>query len=431
MVDRPKSYLGLSISIFAVATFFYLYEFLLRVAPSVLYAELTSAFAIDATLFGVLSSCYYWAYAPLQLPIGALTDKYGTRRLLTMAIFMCALSTLLFAKTHSFYLACLARFFIGAGSAFAFISCMKIISVWFKPSLFPLLSGLTLTIGTLGAAANAPLSFALNYIQWRELLWGIGWVGIGLGVLAWWVIRDENPHENFRDRDPLNSDSTQQVGFWRCVKEISRRPQSWLVGFYAFLVTAPTDAFGGSWGIPYLLHVHQIPRDLAASAVSMTFVGMAVGSTFLGWVSGALNARKVPMVCAAIGAVMALSAIIYLPHLSALSASLLFFLFGMCGTYVLAFVVIRDLTEARFVGTAVGFVNMMSMIGSAILTWVIGYLLDHFRLGGPTPGDPIYSANDYHLSLGLLPLFYAVSALIVIPLIPKHKPQVAKAKMNV
>ncbi|HET9843281.1 MAG TPA: MFS transporter, partial [Gammaproteobacteria bacterium] len=150
-------------AMFFVATFFYLYEFLLRVIPSVMLPQLFLEYQIGAEEYGVLASIYYASYAPLQLPVGAWIDRYGTRRLLTFAILLCALSTLLSAYTTNFEIALLARLLIGAGSAFGFISCIKIVAIWFPPSWFPILTGFTLTIGTLGAVASAPISFAMNF----------------------------------------------------------------------------------------------------------------------------------------------------------------------------------------------------------------------------------------------------------------------------
>lgn len=409
----------LPVAMFAVATLFYLYEFLLRVSPNVLQRELFSAFHMDASSFGFFSSCWFWSYAPLQLPVGAMTDRYGPRRLLTVAILICALSTIVLAYTQNFHLACLARFCIGAGSAFAFISCIKIANIWFDPHLFPVMTGLTLMIGTLGAAVGGtPLAFALYYISWRTLLFYLGLFGLCLAVVAFVLIRDHNP--NHPDHIVPNK---QQPRFMECLKQVMRQPQSWVVGLYAFFVTAPTDAFGGAWGIKYLVDVHGISRDEASvAAVTMTFIGMAVGSPLLGWISTLFDNRKMTMMWSSLIACVALTVIVYWPTLTTLSACVWFFLFGAAGTYVLAFVMTRRFTESIYVATAVGFVNMISMFGSAILTYLIGWLLDWVRT---TPigvdGHAVYTTSDYHISLLCLPLFYAISAILVVPFIKDKK----------
>ena len=162
----------LPILMFTVATCFYFHEFLLRVVPGAIFSELMEAFTIDATQLGILSSFYFFSYALLQLPVGAWIDRLGPRRPLTVAILLCALSTFLFGHTESFNLACVARLFIGAGSAFAFICCMKIVSLWFPAWYFSILAGLTLMIGSLGAVSGeVPVAIALEWTTWRTLMW--------------------------------------------------------------------------------------------------------------------------------------------------------------------------------------------------------------------------------------------------------------------
>lgn len=415
MTHHRTNVVALPVIMFSVATLFYLYEFLLRVSPNVLVEELSLAFNMDAKDFGLFSSFWYWAYAPLQLPVGALTDKYGPRRLLTFAIMLCGLSTLALAYTQSFFVGCIMRALIGAGSAFAFISCLKVVNIWFAPRWFPFMTGLTLTIGTLGAAVGGtPLSIGLDYLSWRELMVYLGLFGLILTIFAYAFIRDHNPEHPEFELQTKNSPA-----FWRCLKEVVKQPQSWVVGIYAFFVTAPTDAFGGSWGVKFLVDVHGISRDAASMpAVTMTFIGMAVGSPLLGWISELFNNRKATMMVASLVAALALTLIVYLPQLTVLWACVLFFTFGAAGTYVLAFVMTRRFSSSLYVATAVGFVNMVSMFGSAILTYSIGWLLDKTSSGEILPnGEPLYAVSDYHISLALLPLFYVISALLVVPLI--------------
>ena len=65
---------------------------------------------------------------------------------------------------------------------------------------------------------------------------------------------------------------------------------------------------------------------------------------------------------------------------------------------------------------------MMSMIGSSLLTYIIGCFLDVMRVGAVNElGIPFYSANAFHISLVILPVFYTVSALLVVPFIKDNK----------
>ena len=61
-----------------IGAFFYCYEFVLRIIPGALQSELSAAFGhISAASFGQLSAVYYFAYSPMQMPVGMLMDRFG------------------------------------------------------------------------------------------------------------------------------------------------------------------------------------------------------------------------------------------------------------------------------------------------------------------------------------------------------------------
>ena len=64
-----------------LAALFYFYEFVLRVAPSVMVNDIMGQLGINAAQFGILTACYYYAYTPMQMLVGVLIDKFGPRRL--------------------------------------------------------------------------------------------------------------------------------------------------------------------------------------------------------------------------------------------------------------------------------------------------------------------------------------------------------------
>ncbi len=405
--SAPPSIVGWRpIAMFLVAALFYLYEFVLRVAPSAMFTDLMAEFSADAEQLGKLASFYFISYAVLQLPGGALLDRFGPRRLLTFAVMLCAISTFMFGFTQQLWVAYVARLFIGAGSAFAFISCVKIITLWFPSRLFSTLAGLTLAIGMLGGVAGqVPVSFALHYMSWRTLFFALGILGLLLGVTIWILVQD---------REQTEKSWEEKLGFWSCLKVVISQPANWAIALYAFLSTAPSDALGGLWGVAYLEQVHGMDRMTAATATTMTFVGMAVGSPLIGIISDAWRSRRLPMMLGGLAATASLVALIYLPHLTFLMAATLFFSFGFFGTYILAFVVAKEMNPPQYVGTTAGFVNALSNFGSSLLQYGIGYSLVKVSVDPPMiDGHPVYSATDYQTSLSSVPLFYFLAVVLV------------------
>ncbi len=65
--------------LWAVASLFYLYQFVLRLSPSVMMEDLMEAFRIDATGFAAMGSIALLSYSLFQLPLGAFADRFGVR----------------------------------------------------------------------------------------------------------------------------------------------------------------------------------------------------------------------------------------------------------------------------------------------------------------------------------------------------------------
>ena len=75
----------------SIGALFYIYEYLLRVAPSVMTDDLMASFHIGAAALGNMVACYYYIYVPMQLVVGVLMDRFGPRRLFTVAGLACAM----------------------------------------------------------------------------------------------------------------------------------------------------------------------------------------------------------------------------------------------------------------------------------------------------------------------------------------------------
>ena len=109
--------------------------------PSVIMPYLASFYQVDVNGLGFIITAYYFAYTPLQIFVGTLMDLYGVRVLLTIAILFCAAGAALFGVNPNVYVGFLGRFFIGCGSAFAFVGVLKVASDWLPHRYFAILSG--------------------------------------------------------------------------------------------------------------------------------------------------------------------------------------------------------------------------------------------------------------------------------------------------
>ena len=148
---------------------FYFLQFVLRVSPNACTDSLMTTYNFDAATLGGIMSFYYVGYVLMQIPAGVILDRIGVRLPVVLSILMCSVGVLLFAIASNATVLSIARLLMGIGSAFGFLSNVKVASLWFDEKKMPLFVGLTLAAGTLGAkVAGSPLVYLLEALGWQS-----------------------------------------------------------------------------------------------------------------------------------------------------------------------------------------------------------------------------------------------------------------------
>ena len=162
-----------------VGSLFFFYAWILRVSPSVMVEEFMRDFAVGGAIVGNLSALYFYGYAGMQIPVGLLLDRFGPRRLMTVAAGVVAVACLMFAWSDGLVGASVARFLIGAGCAFSLVGAMAVAGQWFPRERFALLAGLAMMFGMAGGVfGQAPLRVAVDATDWRTTMAAVGVVGL-------------------------------------------------------------------------------------------------------------------------------------------------------------------------------------------------------------------------------------------------------------
>lgn len=397
--------------VWGLGCLFYFYEFLLQVSPNVMSHELMHDFSITSRALGVLIGLYLYSYAAMQIPAGILMDYFGPRRLLTLATIICAVSTLCFGMTHSVLMASLARLMIGLGSAFAAVGTMKLAASWFNSDRFALLTGMMVTIGTLGAiGGQAPLAVFVDAVGWRHSMMIMGAVGLLIAALIFIVTTD-------LPKTQTTAEATREEPVIESLGLLVKNKQLWLVALYGGLVYMATPVLCGLWGVPFLMFKMHITKTVAANYISFILIGWAIASPLWGIFSNRIGRRKPPMYLGALGALITSSCFIFAPIESRFAMQALLFLFGIfSAAFLPAFAVAKELCNKNYVATGLSFMNMVNMLGAAVAEPVIGYLLDQFWTGETINHVRVYSLEAYHFALAFLPISMFI-ALLILPYI--------------
>ena len=392
---------------------FYCYEYYLRVAPSVMKLQLVEAFSLSETAYGHLFACFYYAYTPLQIPVGMMMDRFGPRRILTVACILCALGTYLFAATTQAFIAQFSRFIIGFGSAFAYVGVLKISNIWLPKKYFALMAGICTTLGMFfgGIGGQVSMTYLEENIGWQQTLYYSAYAGLLLTLLLWFVLRDgKNPEdeEAFHHPIPTRKAHLKFVG----LKGMLLSPQMWICGLIGCFTYLPISGFAEAWAADFL-KVAGLTSHLAALGSSMLFLGFAVGGPIWGLISDRIQSRRIPLMIGSFGSATFLSMLIFMPNSSVVwMFFLLFFSTFFASAEILVFAVSNDLSKPSVSATAVSFTNMLVMVGGALLPPVIGYLLDKsLKLENSMPALTI---QDYSYALAVLPISLALSGILSI-----------------
>ncbi len=396
----------------SLGALYYCYEYFLRISPSVMIPELMKAYHLTGAQVGSLSAFYYHAYVPMQIMVGLLMDRYGPRRLLAIACLCSVLGTYLFAGSHNVAIAELGRFLVGFGAAFAFVGALKLATIWLPPNRFALISGVITSLGMIGAMAGDILLRSLvDILGWKETTYASAGVGIILAIAIWTIVRDVNPsptHPHYHVQRIYFHDLLR--GLWGAL----RNPQIWFNGIVGFLLYLSLSAFAELWGIPYLEQARGLSRIHAADANAMIFLGWAIGGPCWGLFSDFIRRRCFPLLIASIATLIVICAILYFPHISLGSMSLLLFLFGfLSSVQILVFAVCREVTHFRIAGTAIALTNMLVMFGGNLFQPVIGKLLDMGWSGAMVDGTRIYSVLNYQAALSVIPIGILVAIILI------------------
>ena len=391
---------------------FYCYEYFLRITPSVMADDLMRSYGLTAAAFGNLSAFYYYAYAPMQLPVGVMMDRYGPRRLLTVATLLCAIGTYLFAISDQFAYAAAGRFLVGFGSAFAFVGVLKLAVIWLPPERFAMISGLATALGAIGAIVGINSLAALVQIQgWRSTVYMTAILGIVLAIIIYAIVRDHR--QTSQDAYALGQSSYRSL--FTSLFKLIRKPQIWLNGIVGFLIYLPTSAFADLWGVPYLENSYHLSTAHASGAISMIYLGWAIGAPLAGLISDRMRRRCMPMVIGAMTAAILIAMVLYIPAIPELGLYIILFIFGVFSSaQVIVFAVGRELSPAKLSGTAIAFTNMIVMLGGFIFQPVIGKLLEMHWHGKVFNGIHIYDVSDYRYALLVLPIGLMLAAIVTL-----------------
>lgn len=393
----------------ALAIAFYTYEYFLRVVPSVMIDFYKNEHGLSDAKISILATAYFLAYTPLQLIVGAIADIFGVRKLLLFSIFICILGSLLNASCFEFsenenavyYISTVGRFLIGFGSAFAFVAVLKTAREWLPNRYFPIVSGMTTSVGMLGAiSAQTLLPLMIVYSGYINALWVMLLAGILLYLVTYRHIADNQEHfQAVKDH--------QIRELFKALFYVISIPQIWVTGFIGAAMFMPTVIFSDLWAPKFFEDVNHIVHPVSGVISSLLYWGWIAGSPFVGLLSSYMGKNRIILQCSSLLAAIAIFSIIYFPTSDPIIAGVMMFLLGLfCSSQVLVFAVANDNVPERYLATGVAVTNMLVMCSGFLLPY-IGSLLEQYAYN-----QAIFNADGFRQALMVMPASLFLAFLI-------------------
>jgi len=327
--------------------------------------EAAARLDVGAAGLSVLAMCQLLVYAGMQVPVGMLVDRLGSKRMLVLGAVVMACGELVFALAGGLLPGIAGRALIGCGDAMTFISVIRLVRLSFPARRNPLMVQLTGLLGQLGAIASAvPLIHSLHTYGWTPTFLIAAVVGVVSAFLLITVLRDTLP---------------EVAGQPPSLKAAWAEPGTRL-GMWTHAATqCSAAAFLLLWGYPFLVQGQGLtPSTAGALLTALTLCGMVCGP-LLGYLAGRFPFHRSRMVLAVIGTTAgAWTAVLLWPGRAPLwlLVVLVVVLAANGPGSMIGFDYARTFNPATRIGAATGIVNGGGFVASVLVIALIGVTLD-------------------------------------------------------
>ena len=361
-------------------------------------------FDITAAQLATFTVLQLVVYAGMQIPVGILLDRFGSRLLLLVGLGLMTAGQLWFAFAGSFEVGLAARVLLGMGDAMIFTSLLRLVALWFHVRQAPVITQLSGMIGQLGAVAAAtPLAAALSRYGW-ERSFGISAGAGALLSVALVVIVKDSPYTG------LSVEKIKVRALARTLGEVWGNPGTRLAMWIHFTGQFGSTVFTMLWGYPFLVEGQGLsPGAAGALLITLTLTAVVAGPV-VGHLTGRLPYRRSQIVQVIVLAMASVWAIVLLwPGRAPLWLLVLLVCVTGCGGpgSMVGFDLARTFHPSDRLGRAAGVINIGGFTASLVTMALIGVILDQRAPEGPGT----YTLTDFRWAMSVQFLLWGLGSV--------------------
>jgi MFS family permease len=261
-----------------------------RLCISVAGPRMQEDLGLSPTQWGWIMGAFVLGYGAFEIPLGALGDRIGQRRVIARIVVWWSGFTALTGMMTGFYSLVVTRFLFGAGEAGAYPNISGVISRWFPATQRARAQGCVWAASRIGGATSSivvvPIMIALG---WRAMF--VLFAGLGLVWVVVWLARYRDPEALPASGAPAAGNDSPVHGHtgmpWR---QLFRHRQVWrIMAMYACYAWGST--FYLSWFHTYLVKGRGFTEAQMGIAASLPFIMGVAGNLFGGWLADRLCQR--------------------------------------------------------------------------------------------------------------------------------------------
>jgi sugar phosphate permease len=365
---------GAAVGVYVLAVFH-------RTSLGVAGIEAAERFGISSAQLSTFTILQVLVYAAMQLPVGALLDRFGSKVMLGVGLTLLTVAQLAFAFVHTYSAALVCRVLLGTGDAMVFISVLRLAALWFTGRRAPMVTQLTGLVGQLGALlAAGPLAFALTHFGWSPSYAVAASFGIVSGILLVVLVRDSPYADEHRDELRLRA-------LGRTLRQAWLVPGTRLGLWSHFTSQFAANMFTMLWGYPFLVAGQGLSPFVASMLLMLMTATMMVSGPLIGSLTARYPFSRSTLVLLIVGAaVAAWTAVLLWPGrapLWLLVVLVVVIAVGGPGSMI-GFDVARTFNPPTRIGSASGIVNTGGFVATVTAVALVGLVLDRVAPGGPS-----------------------------------------------
>lgn len=365
--------------------------YLCRVNMAIAIPGITEEFGISKTAMGGVLTALFTMYAIGQFVNGALADKAGARRLITVGILASAILNIIFGFTNGILSSMMLIWGLnGFFQAMGWAPSVKTIANWFPPKIRGRVGGIMGSSYQIGSAVSWALAgFIAGGLGWRFVFWIPAVIFIISGIH--WFIRARNApeevglptiEEECEGKICKEIRKDEHLGFAKTLGMVLKRRRIWVAALALFCLNIVRYGFL-SWAPTYLFEVQKATISTAAYKAMIIPIAGVLGALFAGWMSDhVFKLRRAPMAMIML-LFLALFSWLY-PQVPAGSWLLSLAFLAVIGfmTYGPHVMIVTsmpmDFGTRKAAATATGFIDGWGYIGAALTGIGTGFLIDNF-----------------------------------------------------